>query len=111
MATPHAIAADRPTSTLRARLAALLLVVGLLGHVLAAHAMGGYRLAYLHHVAGFFIILTVTGAVIALLGWWYWRRGRRDTMWLVIAAVQAYVGLTIYASQIRLYGFHLGNLR
>ena len=53
--------------------------------------MGGYRLAYTHHVAGFFIILAVTGGVIALLGWRFWRT-RRDTMWVAIGAAQALFG-------------------
>ena len=86
-------------------LAIALLVVGLLGHVLAARAMGGYRLAYTHHVAGFFIILAVTGGVIALLGWRFWRT-RRDTMWVAIGAVQALFGALIYASQIGALGRH-----
>ena len=113
MATPHAVGVERPASSsgVIGPLAAALFVVGLLGHVFAARAMGGYRIAYLHHVAGFFIILAVTGPVIALLGWWYWRRGRRDAMWLAIGALQALFGIMIYASQVRLFGFHLGNMR
>jgi hypothetical protein len=79
---------------------AVLLALGLLGHVLAAGAIGTGQ-AYLHHVFGFFFILVVTGAVIALLGRWLWR-DRPHVTWLAIGAVQALGGLLIYV-----YRFHL----
>jgi hypothetical protein len=47
------------------------------------------------HVFGFFLILVVTGAVIAALGRWLWR-DRPHVTWLVVAAVQALFGLIIY---------------
>ena len=72
-----------------------LAVLGLLGHLLAAHAIGGSRLAYGHHVLGFLLILVVTGAVILLLGRWLWR-DRPDVTWLVVGAVQALFGLYVY---------------
>ena len=72
-----------------------LLVVGLLGHLLAAHAMGGSRIAYTHHTFGFVIILVVTGAIIAALGRWLWR-DRPQVTWLLIGAVQALFGVVIY---------------
>ena len=102
METPHEMPfADAGHG--RYGLAVALLVVGLLGHVLAARAMGGYRIAYVHHVAGFFIILAVTGGVVALAGWSVWR-SRRDVMWLTIGALQALFGAVIYAMQIGLIG-------
>jgi hypothetical protein len=72
-----------------------LLVLGLLGHLLAAHAMGGSRIAYTHHTLGFVIILVVTGAIIAALGRWLWR-DRPQVTWLLIGAVQALLGVVIY---------------
>ena len=72
----------------------MLLALGLAGHVYAAHAMGGSRIAYTHHVAGFFIILLVTGAVIVGLGWRFWRSHRAMAM-LVVGVVQALIGLWI----------------
>jgi hypothetical protein len=76
-------------------LSIVLLVLGLLGHLLAARAIGGSRMAYTHHIFGFVVILVVTGALIALLGWRVWR-GRRIMMLLSIAAVQAVFGFLIY---------------
>jgi len=52
-------------------------------------------MAYTHHVFGFFLILVVTGIIIALLGRWLWRDRPRIT-WLAVAAVQALFGLIIY---------------
>jgi hypothetical protein len=81
-------------------IAAALLLVGLLGHVLAARAMGGSRIAYVHHVSGFFIIAVLT--VLPLLGlrWLFWRRRHGVTL-LAFAAVQALLGLAVYANQLQ----------
>lgn len=76
----------------------ILLVVGLLGHVLAAHAIGGSAIAYEHHIFGFFLILVVTGAIIALVGWRFWK-GRRDVTLLIVGAVQAAFGIWIYVNR------------
>ena len=76
----------------------ILLVVGLLGHVLAARAIGGSAIAYEHHIFGFFLILVVTGAVIALLGWRFWK-GRRDVTLLIVGVVQALFGIWIYVNR------------
>ena len=85
---------------MKTALGIILLVVGLLGHLLAAHAIGGSAMAYQHHIFGFFLILVVTGAIIAGLGWRFWK-GRRDVTILVIGAVQALFGLVIYAERFR----------
>lgn len=76
-------------------LVAVLLALGLLGHLLAARAIGGSRQAYGHHVFGFFIILVVTGGIIAALGRWLWR-DRPQVTWLLIGVVQALFGLIVY---------------
>jgi hypothetical protein len=81
----------------------VLLVLGLLGHLLAAQAIGGSHMAYQHHIFGFFLILVVTGLIIAALGWRFWR-GRRDITVLVIGAVQALFGLVIYVERFRVSG-------
>ena len=88
--------------TWRSRLGVALLVVGLLGHVLAAKAMGGLAFQYGHHIVGFGLIAVITGAPIAGLGWPYWRR-RRDTLLLVIGVVQALAGLAVYVMTARQY--------
>ncbi len=72
----------------------LLLALGLLGHVYAAHAMGGSRVAYTHHILGFFLILLVTGGVLAWLGRRYWPSRSAYTM-LAIGLVQAGFGLWV----------------
>lgn len=48
-----ALAAPRSTGRLLRWGGWLLLGLGLLGHLYAAHAMGGSRVAYAHHVLGF----------------------------------------------------------
>jgi hypothetical protein len=83
-------------------LGVILLVVGLLGHVLAAHAIGGSVIAYQHHIFGFFLILVVTGAIIALLGWRFWK-GRRDITVLIVGVVQALFGIAIYLERFRMH--------
>lgn len=92
---PAAGRSDSPTNQIWRVIVAVLLVLGLLGHVLAARAIGGSRQAYEHHVFGFFLILVVTGAIIAALGRWLWR-DRPHITWLVVGAVQALFGLIIY---------------
>ena len=72
----------------------LLLAIGLLGHVYAAYAMGGSRIAYTHHILGFVAILVVTGGLIAGVGYRFWR-SRRSLAVLVIGAVQAIIGVWV----------------
>jgi uncharacterized membrane protein HdeD (DUF308 family) len=76
-------------------LGAMLTVVGFLGHVFAARAMGGNAIAYEHHIFGFFLILVVTGAIILALARFFWR-GRNEITILVIGAVQALLGIMVY---------------
>jgi uncharacterized membrane protein (UPF0136 family) len=76
-------------------LGVILLVLGFLGHFFAARAIGGSYVAFRDHIQGFFLILVVTGAIIAGLGWRFWK-GRHDITILVIGGVQALFGLVIY---------------
>ena len=85
-----------PTSRRGIWLGALLLVAGLVGHLLAAQAIGGSPVAYQHHIAGFFGLTVVTGAIIAALGSRFWR-GRPDITLLILGALQALLGLLVYA--------------
>ena len=88
-------AADRPSTGRLLRWTGwLLLGVGLLGHVYAAYAVGGSRVAYTHHVLGFALILLVTGGLIAGVGYWFWR-SRPALTFLVIGLVQALLGLWV----------------
>jgi hypothetical protein len=101
MGTPHSITVAGTASRRRMWLGVVLLGLGLLGHLLAAQAIGGSRMAYSHHIFGFFLILLVTGALIAGLGWRFWR-GRHDITLLIIGAVQALFGLVIYVERFRI---------
>jgi hypothetical protein len=95
MGTPHVIAVAGTASRRRMWLGVALLGVGLLGHLLAAHAIGGSRTAYGHHVAGFLGLTLVSGALLVGLGWRFWR-GRHDVTLLVLGALQALLGLVVY---------------
>lgn len=84
-----------PTSASRARrlgLVVVLLVIGLLGHLFAAHLIGS-RTAYRDHIAGFLLIAAVTGVVLFGLGrvW----RGRGELILMIFAVVQALLGLAV----------------
>lgn len=72
----------------------MLSVLGLAGHIYAAHKMGGSVIAYTHHILGFFLILLVTGGVIVLLGRRFWKSSQDITI-LVIGVVQALFGLLV----------------
>jgi hypothetical protein len=83
-------------------LGGLLLVVGFLGHYFAARAIGGSYIAYRDHIFGFFLILLVTGGIIAGVAWRFWK-GRRDITLLIIGLVQAVLGIWVYIGR---YGVH-----
>jgi len=103
MATPIAAV---PTDTYRqARIwfGVVLMVAGLLGHVFAARAIGGSYIAFRDHIFGFVMILLVTGAIIAGLGWRFWK-GRTDITVLVIGVVQAIAGIVIYMNRFNVHG-------
>jgi hypothetical protein len=81
----------------------LLLALGLLGHLLAARAIGGTYLAYRDHIFGFVVLSVVSGAIIAALGWRFWR-GRHDITLLTLGAVQALLGLLVYVQRFHVHG-------
>lgn len=83
-------------------LGAGLLVVGLLGHLLAARAIGGTFVAYRDHIAGFVLLSVVSGVLIAGLGWRFWK-GRHDITLLMLGAVQAIIGLVIYIERFNIH--------
>jgi hypothetical protein len=84
-------------------LGVVLLVVGFLGHFFAARAIGGTYIAYRDHIFGFFLILLVTGGIIAGLGWRFWK-GRRDITLLIVGVVQALFGIWIYINRFGVHG-------
>ena len=85
---------DQGTDKRLTWLGVLLIVVGFLGHFFAARAFGTY-IYYRDHIAGFFLILLVTGSIIAGLGWKFWK-GRNDITVFVVGLVQAIFGIAIY---------------
>jgi hypothetical protein len=95
--------ADSPTATkpLYTWLGVLLIAVGFLGHFFAARAIGTY-IYYRDHIFGFFLILLVTGSIIALLGWRFWR-DRKDITVLIIGVVQAVFGIWIYTMRFNIH--------
>ena len=84
-------------------LGVILLSVGLLGHLLAARAIGGTSLAYRDHIAGFIGLTLVSGAIIGGLGWRFWR-GRLDITLLALGALQALLGYVIYLQRFSVHG-------
>ena len=98
MGTIHAIAVASRGSRIRMWLGVILLAAGLSGHLFAAKAIGGYYVAYRDHIFGFVLLTTVAGAIIAGLGWRFWR-GRHDITVLILGAVQAILGLVIYLNR------------
>jgi hypothetical protein len=81
----------------------VLLVLGLLGHVFAAQAIGGTHLAYRDHLLGFVVITLVAGAIIFGVGSRLWR-GRYDISLLLLGAVNALVGLLVYVQRFHVHG-------
>ena len=86
----------------RILLGVLLIVVGFLGHFFAARAIGGSYVAFRDHIFGFFLILFVTGALIAGLGWRFWK-GRHDITLLIVGVVQALFGAVIYVERFHIH--------
>jgi hypothetical protein len=101
MAEFESVAAARPPNRRLAWLGVLLIVVGFLGHFFAARAIGTY-IYYRDHIFGFFLILLVTGSIIAGLGWRFWK-DRKDITLLIIGLVQALVGIVIYINRFNIH--------
>jgi len=82
---------------------ALFTIAAFFCHYFAARAIGGSYIAFRDHIFGFFVILVVTGAIIAGLGWRFWR-GRRDITMLVIGVVQLLLGIYVYIERFNVHG-------
>ena len=85
-------------------LGAILTLLGLLGHLFAARALGGTHIAFRDHIAGFLLIALITGAIIFGLGARFWR-GRYDVSLLVFGAVQALFGLFVYVERFHVHRY------
>jgi uncharacterized membrane protein (UPF0136 family) len=84
-------------------LGVLLLGAGLLGHLLAARAIGGTYIAYRDHIFGFVFLTLVSGALLAALGWRFWR-GRHDITLLIMGVLQTLVGVWVYMQRFSVHG-------
>ena len=103
MGTSVAGASTDTGSRLRIWLGLALLGAGFLGHYFAAQAIGGSYVAYRDHIAGFVGLSVVSGAIIAGLGWRFWR-GRHDITLLALGILQALLGLVVYVERFRVRG-------
>jgi len=75
----------------------------LLLHLLSARAIGGSYVAYRDHIFGFVVLTLVSGAIIAGLGWRFWK-GRYDITLLILGAVQTIVGIVVYINRFSVHG-------
>lgn len=80
-----------------------LLGVGLLGHLLAARAIGGSYVAYRDHIAGFVGLTLISGVIIAGLGWRFWK-DRHDITLFILGALQMVVGVIVYIQRFNVHG-------
>ena len=102
METPHTMASAGRGSHPRTWLGFTLLLVGLLGHLLSANAIGGNYVAYRDHILGFILLTLVTFIVLAGLGWRWWR-GRHDITLLALGIIQAILGFVIWLNRFNVH--------
>ena len=76
---------------------------GLLGHLLAARAIGGSYVAYRDHLVGFVGLTVISGAVLAGLGSRFWKH-RPDITLLSLGLLQALIGLLVYVERFSVHG-------
>jgi hypothetical protein len=91
------------TASIWSAVGVVLLVMGLLGHVFAAKAIGGTHLAYRDHLLGFVVITVVVGAIVFGAGMRFWK-GRYDISLLLLGAVNALLGLLVYVQRFHVHG-------
>lgn len=103
MGTPRVVPMPHAGSRTRIALGIVLVGAGLLGHLLAARAIGGTYVAYRDHMLGFVVFALVSGTVLAGLGWRFWRR-RLDITVLTFGILQALLGLVAYLQRFSVHG-------
>jgi len=86
-----------------ALLGVMLLGVGLLLHLLSAQAIGGSYVAYRDHILGFVGLALVSSAIVAALGWRFWK-GRHDVTLLILGALQTVIGVLVYINRFSVHG-------
>ena len=103
MGASHMVDSSHATQRIWSWIGVVLLVLGLLGHVFAAKAIGGTHLAYRDHLLGFVVITVIAGAIIFAVGSRFWK-GRYDISLLLLGAVNAMVGLLVYVQRFHVHG-------
>jgi hypothetical protein len=86
-----------------ALLGVILLGVGLLLHLLSAQAIGGSYVAYRDHILGFVGLTLIPGAILAGLGWRFWK-GRHDITLLILGVLQTVIGVLVYINRFSVHG-------
>ena len=86
-----------------ALLGVILLGVGLLLHLLSARAIGGSYVAYRDHILGFVVLTLVSGAILAGLGWRFWK-GRHDVTLVILGVLQTVIGVLVYINRFSVHG-------
>jgi hypothetical protein len=81
----------------------IFLAAGLLGHVLAAQAIGGTYIAYRDHLLGFALLVLVFGALLTAIGHRFWR-ARPEWTILSLGVVQVLFGLAAYVTRFTVHG-------
>ena len=81
----------------------LFLMVGLLGHALAARADGGTYADYRNHLLGLAGMCVASGLLVAAAGALFWKR-RLDITILVVGALQAVLGVWMYLERFHVHG-------
>lgn len=103
MGVSHMVDSSQATRRIWSWIGVALLVLGLLGHVFAAKAIGGTHLAYRDHLLGFVVITVIAGAIIFAVGSRFWK-GRYDISLLLLGAVNALLGLLVYVQRFHVHG-------
>ena len=60
-------------------------------------------MAYRDHIGGFVGITLVSGAIIAGLGWRFWK-GRNDVTVLLLGVLQTLIGILVYIQRFHVHG-------
>jgi hypothetical protein len=81
----------------------ILLAAALLGHLLAAQAIGGSFVAYRDHIGGFLVLTLASGLLALGLSRLFWR-GRPEITVLGVGAVQAMIGVYVYIERFSVHG-------
>jgi hypothetical protein len=87
----------------RERIGLVLLLFGLACHAVAAQAIGGTWLAWRDHMLGFLLLVVVCGALLLVLGRYFWR-GRQDLTVLWLGVSQMAFGIFTYITRYSVHG-------